>query len=85
MFYSPRLKKVMDDSETQAYQRRSEFVGTEHVLMALMFETGGIAHEALLMLGVTGASLMATIDKLAPPPPPPKCSACGGTGTMAQH
>lgn len=76
---SPRMKKVLGDAEAIAYQRGAEYLGTEHVLLALQAETGGIAREALADVGVTGDKLLAAIDRLAPPTPK-VCEHCQGTG-----
>jgi len=79
MSQSPRMDKVMRDAYRIARERGSEMLGTEHVLIALMFETGGVAHEALLMCGVDAEKLMGVVNKLSPPAPK-ACVACGGTG-----
>ena len=80
---SPRLQKVIIDAESTAIERGAEWTGTEHVLMALMNETGGIAHQVLIDLGVTWKALEARINQIAPPQPREKpCGQCSGSGKV---
>lgn len=80
---SPRLEKVMIDAEKIAFERGSESIQTESVLLALMYETGGTAHEALMMLGVKANALLEVCDKIAPKQPTTKpCCCCDGTGKV---
>lgn len=81
--YSPRVNKVLEDAQRHAKGRGREFVGTEDILMCLYYESGGIAHEALMEIGVNGAALLAAVDRLAPPEPKiVNCQNCCGTGKV---
>ena len=80
---SPRLEKVLIDAERLAFERGHESIQTDHVLLALFYETGGTGHEALAMLGVNEPDLVRVIDKLAPALPREKtCHCCSGTGKI---
>jgi ATP-dependent Clp protease ATP-binding subunit ClpA len=73
----------MIDAEKLAIERGSEWSGTEHVLMALMNETGGIAHQVLLDLGITWKAMEDRINQLVPPQPREKpCGMCSGSGKV---
>lgn len=75
---SPRLKAVLEDAHGIAFQRGSELVGTEHVLLALFYESEGMASQVMKDLGLTAASMLGAVDKVIPPQPP-MCMHCNGT------
>ena len=52
MSYLPRTKKVLEQSAREARDLGQGFVGTEHLLLALMREREGVAAQALLRMGV---------------------------------
>lgn len=52
MSYAPRTKKVMEQSAREARALKQNYVGTEHLLLALMFEREGVAAQALMKLGM---------------------------------
>lgn len=48
---SPRLEYILELAETEAVQLRTEEVGTEHLLLALVQETDCVAAKILLTMG----------------------------------
>ena len=52
MSYAPRTKKVLEQSAREARDLKQNYVGTEHLLLALMFEREGVAAQALMKLGL---------------------------------
>ncbi len=52
MSYAPRTKKVLEQSAREARDLKQNYVGTEHLLLALMFEREGVAAQALTKMGL---------------------------------
>ena len=52
--YSPRLEYILEDSKTEAEQFRSDEIGTEHMLLALIRDVDCVATK---ILGTLGANL----------------------------
>ena len=52
MSYAPRTKKVLEQSAREARDLGQNYVGTEHLLLALLFEREGVAAQALMRLGM---------------------------------
>ena len=52
MSYAPRTKKVLEQSAKEARDLGQNYVGTEHLLLALLFEREGVAAQALIRLGM---------------------------------
>ncbi len=50
--YTPRTKKVLEQSAREARELKQNYVGTEHLLLALMREREGVAAHILVKLGV---------------------------------
>lgn len=50
--YTPRVKRILDRSIQEANNMGTGYVGTEHILMALLNETDCVAVRILLALGV---------------------------------
>ncbi len=63
--YTPRTKKVFAIAKAEAAAMRQDIVGTEHLLIALLRETEGIAAQVLRSLGVTFDSFMQTFGKMS--------------------
>ena len=61
MSYLPRTKKVLEQSAKEANDLGQAYVGTEHLLLALMREREGVAAQALIRMGV---NLNAARDEL---------------------
>lgn len=55
--YTPRTKKIIDMSVGEAHSMGTGYVGTEHILMALLKESDCIAVKILESLGVVGQKL----------------------------
>ena len=51
-YYTPRAKRVMEGAVEEAQSLRHNYIGTEHILLALLEETEGAATELLISLGV---------------------------------
>ncbi len=67
MSYAPRTKKVLEQSAREARDLGQNYVGTEHLLLALLFEREGVAAQALMRLGLDLAQARAQL-----------LQACGG-------
>ena len=50
--YTPRANRVIEESSQEAVRMGAEFVGTEHILIALLRETDTIAVKIMTGLGV---------------------------------
>ena len=55
--YTPRTKKIIDMSVAEAHSMGTGYVGTEHILMALLKESDCIAVKILESLGVVSQKL----------------------------
>ena len=52
MVYTPRTKKVLEQSMREARELKQNYVSTEHILLALMREREGVAAHVLIKMGV---------------------------------
>ena len=52
MVYTPRTKKVLEQSVREAREMNQNYVGTEHILLALMREREGVAAHVLIKMGL---------------------------------
>ena len=50
--YTPRTKKVLELSAREAHELKQNYVGTEHILLALMREREGVAAHILVKMGL---------------------------------
>ncbi len=50
--YTPRTKKVLEQSAREARELKHNYVGTEHLLLALMREREGVAAHILIKMGL---------------------------------
>ncbi len=55
--FTPRAKRVVEFSIQEAYHMGTGYVGTEHLLLALMHETDSIAVKILVLMGVNAQRL----------------------------
>ena len=60
--FTERVRKVLAMARDAAIHRDHEYVGTEHILLGLIHEGGGVAVAALQNLGVDLEALVDTID-----------------------
>ena len=59
--FTDRVRQVLMIAREQALSLRHEFVGTEHILLALIHEGQGVANAALLNLGANPAAIQQRI------------------------
>ena len=59
--FTPRSKKVLELALREALQLNHNYVGTEHVLLAIQREAEGVAWKALEELGVGASQLRETV------------------------
>ena len=52
MVFTPRTKKVIEQSVREARDLKQNYVGTEHLLLALMREREGVAAHVLIKMGM---------------------------------
>ncbi len=52
MVYTPRTKKVLEQSVREARELKQNYVGTEHILVALMRERAGVAAHVMINMGM---------------------------------
>ncbi|MBQ4088333.1 MAG: ATP-dependent Clp protease ATP-binding subunit, partial [Clostridia bacterium] len=52
MVYTPRTKKVLEQSVCEAQELKQKFVSVEHILLALMREREGVAAHVLIKMGL---------------------------------
>lgn len=74
MRLTPRATRIWDMAKDVAAGRKSDYVGTEDVLVAIVLDGGGVGERALLNLGVTTSMLIAEVNALVGPP---TCTECG--------
>lgn len=65
--FTERARKVMSLSRQHAQRLNNDFIGTEHILLGLLEEDGGIAAKTLKLLGVDKQAMIKAIEtKLKP-------------------
>jgi ATPases with chaperone activity, ATP-binding subunit len=52
MLFTPRTRKVLEQSAREAADLHQEMISTEHILLALMREREGVAAHILVKMGV---------------------------------
>lgn len=62
--FTERARKVLDLARREAARRNHPFVGTEHILLALLDDGDGIAVTALQNLNVNLESIQQTVDQI---------------------
>jgi ATP-dependent Clp protease ATP-binding subunit ClpA len=55
--FTPRAKKLVEDTMLQASDLRHNYIGTEHLLLALSLEHGGVAGRVLPQFGIGHAQV----------------------------
>lgn len=63
--YTPRSKKILEFSVTVSKQMAQNFVGTEHILFALISEKEGVAYKILSDIGADMSALQNEIINIA--------------------
>lgn len=69
--FTPRAKKVLEMSLREALQFGDNYIGTEHLLIALLREGEGVGAQVLVERGVTLAAVRERIGNVAAPRRPP--------------
>ncbi len=62
VYVSPRAKRIMELAVEEANELGNNYVGTEHVLLALLRESGGLAVQILQHLGITQDKLQKAFE-----------------------
>src|SRR4030095_7945572 len=62
--FSPRARRVLSLAHQEAERARNNFIGTEHLLLGLMDEEGGVAGRVLRELGMTSDRVREVIRRV---------------------
>jgi len=65
--FTQRARRVLGLANNEAQGFRQNVIGTEHILMGLIIEEGGVAGRVLVALGVTPESLKKLIQSISIP------------------
>src|SRR3990172_592572 len=65
--FTERARKVMSLARQEAQRLNSEFIGTEHILLGIIQEGGGVAAKVLKNLNVDLKRIRQEIEKLITP------------------
>jgi ATP-dependent Clp protease ATP-binding subunit ClpC len=68
--FTPRVKQVIELSAEEAHGFGHEYIGTEHLLLGLLREGGGVASQLLLRHGADLDTVRLHVTHLLPDPPP---------------
>jgi ATP-dependent Clp protease ATP-binding subunit ClpC len=68
--FTPRAKKVLEQSLREAIRLGDRFIGSEHLLLGLLREGGGVAAQLLAERGVTLPGVEARLGDVEREPPP---------------
>lgn len=64
VYAAPRTKRVLEMAVEEANELGNSYVGTEHLLLAILHEGGGLAVRILESFGVTQDKLQKTFEKV---------------------
>ena len=62
--HAPAVRRVIEYSMKEASELRQHYVGTEHVLLALLRENTGVAAQVLMIAGLDITTVRAAVLKL---------------------
>lgn len=62
--FTPRVKRVLENSLREAMQMGQSYISTEHLLLGIVREGSGTAIDVLARLGVTGDQVRASLNDL---------------------
>ena len=62
--FTPRVKRVLENSLREAMQMGQSYISTEHLLLGIIRENEGTAIEVLERMGVSGDDLRAALNDL---------------------
>jgi ATP-dependent Clp protease ATP-binding subunit ClpC len=65
--FTERARRVMGLARQEAQRLNSEFIGTEHILLGIVKEDGGVAAKVLKKLQLTGEKIQQEVQKLITP------------------
>lgn len=65
--FTERVRKVLQMAREQSVALNHEYVGTEHILLGLLAEGGGVASTVLANLGIDAARVRADVLIAVPP------------------
>jgi|SRR6185295_18612438 len=63
-YFSPRCKRVFDLAVEEADRRRADLVGTDHLLVGMMYETQSVVHDVLKLMDVDPAAVLVKLETL---------------------
>lgn len=62
--FTPRVKRVLENSLREAMQMGKSYISTEHLLLGIVRENEGTAIDVLARLGVTGDTIRSALNDL---------------------
>lgn len=62
--FTPRVKRVLENSLREAMQMGKSYISTEHLLLGIVRENEGTAIDVLARLGVTGDAIRSALNDL---------------------
>lgn len=62
--FTPRVKRVLENSLREAMQMGKSYISTEHLLLGIVRENEGAAIDVLARLGVTGDAIRSALNDL---------------------
>jgi ATP-dependent Clp protease ATP-binding subunit ClpC len=62
--FTDRARTVMDLAKEEAQRLKHEYVGTEHILLALIKERGGVADEVFRVVHIDPRRVVRQIEKI---------------------
>ncbi len=65
--FTPRAKRVVELAIEESNRLNQDYIGTEHLLLGLLKEGGGLAAEMLLDRGIDPVGVQAEIERLTEP------------------
>jgi len=70
--FTDRARKVMQLANQEAQRFHHEYIGTEHILLGLLKQKGGVGFQVLADLGATAERITAEIEKILRDGPTPR-------------
>ena len=68
--FTDRSRRVVVLAQEEARMLRHDYIGTEHILLALIREGGGVAAQALAALGITEEAARQQVEEIVAPGQP---------------
>ncbi len=70
--FTPRAKKVLELSLREAISLGHDYIGTEHILLGIVRENGGVASRVMLGLGADADAVREAVAATVPTAPRPQ-------------